>query len=544
MTLDIPSPGPPVNTPVMLLNEQDNMAPMRPSPTPASTPRLHKDFAVSAFSKPEDMEKLVRALAQHDAQQSLFEITQFAFFPALSPGFISLRPIAFAPGERVQIAESLRAYITTPGDEVTESGSSSERDDPGSGSSTEREDAELVGTYSATLSKTLLGRAEMTREGEHGLDAAPPAKKGKKKKNKKKKGKAKAKGSNEEVLEVEEASGKLAMGEGESTLDNDLDAKELEEIEVELGTPLVSGSGNSGNTPSNGLSIIVTPETPPIDPVPGQIASFSPINTPVAMFKAATEGDRTDLDPAETAPDQPVLVDLPAQEGNTKANDQERKTEVTAGTGATTQIKLPLTPPQSPRLASPEPSIMINEVIHLGFDEPFASPQPLKDITSPSPCQAPGDMPLSRSWTLHHSNTGTGAATATHSARLVIANIPGLPVPPIVPVPTRSKAEEYSHGLFPLFTASNVVDLLGTWKALRRKIALSRGRPIEAEGQPIQAGTAGLGIFYLPEDTNFHFSVASIKPMWEDPLCGKGGKFMLTGNPGQVSSFLRIRDSH
>jgi hypothetical protein len=51
--------------------------------------------------------------------------------------------------------------------------------------------------------------------------------------------------SNEEVLEVEEASGKLAMGEGESTLDNDLDAKELEVL-IGLKEAIWPGTGSMG----------------------------------------------------------------------------------------------------------------------------------------------------------------------------------------------------------------------------------------------------------------------------------------------------------
>lgn len=167
--------------------------------------------------------------------------------------------------------------------------------------------------------------------------------------------------------------------------------------------------------------------------------------------------------------------------------------------------KLPLTPPHSPPT---EP-----QVVKSTMQRPATPPLDDPAIASTHP----EGMPLSDGWTLYHSNTGTPA------------------IAQIVKLPRNQAAEDFSHGLTPLFTADNVIDLLGTWKALRRKIAHRWGRIIEPEDMPIAKHHEGLGIVSLPDDRNFHFFLQKVKPMWEDPMCVHGGKVMLTGPPGQVS---------
>ena len=135
-------------------------------------------------------------------------------------------------------------------------------------------------------------------------------------------------------------------------------------------------------------------------------------------------------------------------------------------------------------------------------------------------------LPLGRSWTLCHSMTGASTQSPTPS---ILHGLNG-PSPPL----GRQAAEDYSHGLFKLFTARTIQDLFGTWKALRRKIAARRGRYIEPMEDPPLPGLRGLGIAHLPDDTNFHFFLEHVKPMWEDEVCKRGGKIMITGNADDV----------
>ena len=128
--------------------------------------------------------------------------------------------------------------------------------------------------------------------------------------------------------------------------------------------------------------------------------------------------------------------------------------------------------------------------------------------------------PLSSSWTLFYSSAASGSSTSINPAHSWLKP---------------KGAAEYSHGLFHLFSFDNLHDLFGAWKALRRRIARNHQRPIEEQGQLLMLGHEGLGVAFMPDDTNFHFFRAGIKPMWEDEMCARGGKVMLTRLPAKVS---------
>ena len=211
-------------------------------------------------------------------------------------------------------------------------------------------------------------------------------------------------------------------------------------------------------------------------------------------------------------------------------------------------IELPLTPPYSP------PLIMVDDTADDKDDEldqalgalfaRSSSPPPLNTIP-----EEPGtsidinvSYPLARAWTLHYSYTGTPLLAAGQASRIVSTPAPGVIGVITPPATSKSKvAEEYSHGLVRLYTATTVEDLLGSWKSLRRAIAYKKGRAIEPPLVPVAEGMEGLGIGFLPDDTNFHFFLQHVKPMWEDELCRQGGKIMFTGNPVQVSSLWADR---
>ncbi|KAL7424170.1 hypothetical protein Q5752_001756 [Cryptotrichosporon argae] len=116
--------------------------------------------------------------------------------------------------------------------------------------------------------------------------------------------------------------------------------------------------------------------------------------------------------------------------------------------------------------------------------------------------------PLSDAWSLYFSDTS--AAKAPRSV-------------------AETGAERYEHGLIELFKADSLESLFGGWKALRRRIATTKKRAIEPIGMPIGPKQHGLGLHVMPDDSNFHFFKAGIRPMWEDPAFAKGGKIMLTG---------------
>nr|ODN87893.1 hypothetical protein L203_03097 [Cryptococcus depauperatus CBS 7841] len=132
---------------------------------------------------------------------------------------------------------------------------------------------------------------------------------------------------------------------------------------------------------------------------------------------------------------------------------------------------------------------------------------------SPQKC-----LPLERSWTMYYSDSSDKLKAKANW----------------------QSAHDYNSALLTVFHGKTIEDILGSWKAVRRAIAESKGRIIEQAGAPMQGG-GGLGIGYMPEDTNFHLFADGIKPMWEDEMCTKGGKIMITGDASSMDiAFLEI----
>ncbi|OWZ79922.1 hypothetical protein C365_01503 [Cryptococcus neoformans Bt85] len=153
----------------------------------------------------------------------------------------------------------------------------------------------------------------------------------------------------------------------------------------------------------------------------------------------------------------------------------------------------------------------------LNFSKPVSLP------TSPEKARMgplPQSFPLDQSWTMYYSDT---SEKGQHKHRLHLQS-----------------AHEYNSGLVTIFNASDLEEFFGGWKALRRAIAEIKGREIEPKGMSMQGG-AGLGADLMNDDTNLHLFADGIKPMWEDRMCGKGGKFMMAGDAALMDNvFLDI----
>ncbi|WWC60919.1 uncharacterized protein I303_103495 [Kwoniella dejecticola CBS 10117] len=176
-------------------------------------------------------------------------------------------------------------------------------------------------------------------------------------------------------------------------------------------------------------------------------------------------------------------------------------------------LVFPVEPAKIPHLPKPVQPILPPSMV-----VPPAMPSPVPSITLNTPTIpyfSSSIYPLNNSWTLYYSNT-------SHQ-RKVSAPIP---VPALGFHPN---AVDYSSHLFTIFSANNLEDLFGSWKALRRSIARSKGRNIEPLGDSMMKGGPGLGTHFFPDETNFHFFKSGIKPMWEDKMCQKGGKIMIAG---------------
>ncbi|KGB79695.2 hypothetical protein CNBG_5533 [Cryptococcus deuterogattii R265] len=171
-------------------------------------------------------------------------------------------------------------------------------------------------------------------------------------------------------------------------------------------------------------------------------------------------------------------------------------------------------------LVKPEPNLLSqSSSMHngLNFSRPFSLPSsPLKARVGP----LPQSFPLERSWTMYFSDT---SERGQHKHRLHLQS-----------------AHEYNSGLVTFFNASDLEGFFGGWKALRRAIAETKGRDIEPRGMSMQGG-AGLGADLMNDDTNLHLFADGIKPMWEDKMCRKGGKFMMAGDAALMDNvFLEI----
>lgn len=165
-------------------------------------------------------------------------------------------------------------------------------------------------------------------------------------------------------------------------------------------------------------------------------------------------------------------------------------------------------------LVKPEPNLL-SQSSSMNNDLNFSRPLFLPS----SPVKArigtlPQSFPLERSWTMYFSDT---SEKGQHKHRLHLQS-----------------AHEYNSGLVTVFNASDLEEFFGGWKALRRAIAETKGRDIEPRGMSMQGG-AGLGADLMNDDTNLHLFADGIKPMWEDKMCRKGGKFMMAGDAALVS---------
>lgn len=165
-------------------------------------------------------------------------------------------------------------------------------------------------------------------------------------------------------------------------------------------------------------------------------------------------------------------------------------------------------------LVKPEPNLL-SQSSSMNNRLNFSRPLPLPS----SPVKArigtlPQSFPLERSWTMYFSDT---SEKGQHKHRLHLQS-----------------AHEYNSGLVTVFNASDLEEFFGGWKALRRAIAETKGRDIEPRGMSMQGG-AGLGADLMNDDTNLHLFADGIKPMWEDKMCRKGGKFMMAGDAALVS---------
>ena len=539
-------------------SQEGSMKPSRPERP--NSPR--KDFAMAAFQNPEKMDKLIRGLKAYDFDQAINQI-----------GLRGGRVITVDPNNIQSLIHNGFSSLDEKKVERRKSdlsSSSTEKDEPkltivGKGGKRKPVGENIVNLDSTDEES----KSAEIEEVEVELGISGVKRSAKKKKNKKKKGKSKVK---EEVVivepegddvEEEEDGDKLSAitlpqpaaeieipgrtGVESVVIDSALEGKEENPLPSSTHTSpdLHDASNDTSFTSTAGVSIIITPDSPNI--------SLPAVWDTLSIDKQQEELTFEISQPKEVKRNPPqIKVRLPRQlekkenvqiknEGKpepiqevaditeeTKVATPENGTERSVDFSA--QIGNPLTPPCSPTLSLPEPPNTIIDPVPLAYDEPLTPPQTLNEPGPElSPSEYPDAKPLSKAWTLYHSNSSQGGLKY---GQVGIQGV--LPVPP----PGRTKAEEYSHGLFRLFTATNVVDLLGTWKALRRKIAYKKGRVIEPEGQRITLGMEGLGIPHLPKDTNFHFFIASVKPMWEDPMCTHGGKIMMTGPPGVVCSHL------
>ncbi|KAI9637932.1 uncharacterized protein MKK02DRAFT_42311 [Dioszegia hungarica] len=134
------------------------------------------------------------------------------------------------------------------------------------------------------------------------------------------------------------------------------------------------------------------------------------------------------------------------------------------------------------------------------------------------------DNRTAKPWSLFFSDTSKDGQSRRANAHAAHAHMPS--------------PEAYQHGLVPIFTADNLVDLFGYWRALRRQIANATGREIEYPHEYLKEGEMGLGLHCMKDDNNFHFFVRGVKPMWEDEMCVHGGKFMFAGPGDKMDSLF------
>ena len=323
-------------------------------------------------------------------------------------------------------------------------------------------------------------------------------KKKKKKTNKKKKGKEKE----EEWVDTPRDVNHVAKDE----------AAQREELSVEMGSPAAD-------------------ETAPSSPL---VTSLDSPDTPIAQLPLTPPSESTQFELDVQYPSERRLVDTIPEEKDILPVEPTLSDLSIKFVTHVLSLAMTLTPPSSPP-TEPSPVQLAVEYpaptnfvppIEPSLPTPLTSASLLNVILSQTRISSPVQRQtaeihdtvhlLDKTWTLYFSDT----SDKSRQARKISA----------------SSAEDYSTGLFTIFTASTLEDVFGGWKALRRRIASSKRFWIEPEGTPIQRGAGGLGVSHMGDDNNFHFFVQGIKPMWEDPMCSQGGKIMFAGSGSQVST--------
>lgn len=546
-----------------------------PNIVPPST-RPPRDFATSAFQTSEKLQTLVKALNQHDATSTFAKnnvvvySSARAFFSGQTWRILS-NPGASHSSLSTGSQETVRPS-TRRGDEDDEgnaSGSSTERDEPSV--SREGTSYEGLGLGLGVIDMRQPSILEPVRTGE-----------GQRKNKKKNKKKKKTRGATD--LKDEEEVAELLGKDDETTKHEEglTNVEENEEMTIKLGDnhkadweddPERTPTLDMGDTRPESVVPYVHPRPgAPDDPLPSPFPDthYDPKAKQPSDYSTDTQ------DTVSSVPEHEVTVRLPA--GNAKQRKKAKKAEKKvlkrskkeeqealamiakenkenkpadpAAEAAAEQwsvdllasfIELPLTPPYSPPVIRVNDaslvSLEMDDVLGLSFEFPFSPPPSASMQGQPEPgLDTDISYPLSRTWTLYYSYTGTPVLSPGQFPRIASTPVPGVLANLSSIAATRNQiAEDYSHGLVPLYTAATVEDLLGSWKALRRAIAYRKGRNIEPPMTAIVPGMEGLGISALPDDTNFHFFLHNVTPMWEDEMCKTGGKVMFTGPPLQVS---------
>lgn len=503
-----------------------------PSPPDVEEPPLFEtpsnDLALAAFQTPQQLDRLVRALSQHDMQQNLDpQFNGNVKVHLISPDTFFLTP---GPGEWRIPSPPLQRRITSPGGTPPEQS-------PAPFTSIEKlEDTESDGDVTPTPANT-----------------APAKKKKKTKRKKKDKGKAVQK------------EGEDAAEDDRMDVDENMD---VDEPEVQAGWPTADETGgpsfiilNSPETPRALSPISPSPFPSVLEPSPERsLPHESQVNEYVHLGKIVNSeaGTRVEaigrmscLDPIpEHRVIQVMTPEPPAEDLEDKENipPLQSRDQSSKSVNRNPTLAMTLTPPPSPPNQNIIPELKIDYPAPTEFVLPDLVPPPGTDLPTP-PSTAPIPEaplakllypnpqprtspriddpvhPLSQTWTLFFSDSSDKARNARKTSS------------------PNTSADEYSSGLLTIFTASTLEDLLGGWKALRRHIASSKKRIIEPVGECMLRGTGGLGLYHMDDDTNFHLFVEGVKPMWEDRMCARGGKLMFAGTGPIVRSSPIARPS-
>ncbi|WVQ78578.1 hypothetical protein IAT38_000664 [Cryptococcus sp. DSM 104549] len=280
--------------------------------------------------------------------------------------------------------------------------------------------------------------------------------------------------------------------------------------------------------PAASRSAVTSPQAalPATAPIPANDASPAAASPPAAITPVAEEADTTPVqDPAIATPPIPPSVEptppaptskgptpptsshwttmrrsqsspLPAQVLSYSPTIQKRDDSVPRmSRRSETLVPIPLPLPMSAQSGFPQDNNLPTPTRRLGLTRSLPPSLPANLRTS----DAPNQHFLSHKWTLYYSGP---------------------------PEKGHTSMKQYNSGLVQCFSGRTLEDVFGGWKALRRAIAVSRGRDIEPPGEQMRPGEEGLGTHFMPDETTFHLFRDDIRPMWEDGMCTNGGKIM------------------